>query len=642
MALVRLVGQKPDGCRILLPGEIPVRDIGDVRQAFARHSLELAGSTGYLLGKSDVKSEALTENSFDAEVINQGVLDHGLTVLYLVNAKAKVPAEEAGARARRFLDVCLGNGVSLSASRILLRDPEIGLPCGWWKLEKLWRESLVLRDLAFLADSKQARMEKRLWLLHDLCPMSKEMTDSRKLGHLTAEYKDEQGNRRYHTLSVYLEVSSSGDAQDRQLQRTLDQFSRTCELMNDEAGFDESCFAGMLTDRGASLGKFDRLIARLFEPVHRLHLVVNNVIHGCQSPVVVRLVCGAANFAASSPEFQAYMTSTCAEVRCITGLLWQRASNARFASAVAACFVLSTRIEGRPLFKHIADYFSVHAIVLETSKGKRDMLECFSDDLNASRIERLGIMFATVIYPIVRLLGHVAKKEQTDEKACAWLTHFFLSNARSLSTVSDRALERMIAGESDCFGNKIMCHVDPNTCSFRTSETERLPVVHQLVEADVLPHLPADVRTHGVGKYYGSRGQRKSSNLMPSIRETSTAVFLRDGLTRMAVGFYAETVRYPVPPKLEKQRCDVGLGPMVVEGICGRMKRVFEMCQHGRLRDECARAMVCAREDLDRDALLHPIISSSFLSEIRNIFVPESTEERKKRIGVQRLSVLKA
>ena len=91
------------------------------------------------------------------------------------------------------------------------------------------------------------------------------------------------------------------------LSRSLARIAELAEAIEDELGF---C-SEMITAIGASLGRSDRLLSRMFEPAHRLHLIVVNIFAGYCAQDLVSVVCSAANFAAIAPEFQAYLTRTC-------------------------------------------------------------------------------------------------------------------------------------------------------------------------------------------------------------------------------------------------------------------------------------------------------------------------------------------
>ena len=91
----------------------------------------------------------------------------------------------------------------------------------------------------------------------------------------------------------------------------------------------------------------------------------------------------------------------------------------------------------------------------------------------------------------------------------------------------------------------------------------------------------------------------------------------------MATGFYAEQERFGVPAELRDFSCDIGLGPALVEGICGRIKRFYSGHHHGRMRDELARALVCSKETWYSHPFVH--VSDEKLQELRLKWNPEST-----------------
>ena len=91
--------------------------------------------------------------------------------------------------------------VGLDAAEDILLELA-GVQVGHSVLERLWTESLILRDLTFLQDSAASRLERKMVLLHDLCPLTNR-ADERKLGHMTAAYRNKKGERMYHTLKAY-------------------------------------------------------------------------------------------------------------------------------------------------------------------------------------------------------------------------------------------------------------------------------------------------------------------------------------------------------------------------------------------------------------------------------------------------------
>jgi len=139
-------------------------------------------------------------------------------------------------------------------------------------------------------------------------------SDSRKLGHLTVAYKGSNGLRRHHTVALYHELTSSGAAQERVLNGAMDYLDSLREAIGDAAPFNAAAFAAMFTDRGASLGHFDAVIPRLFEPLHRVNLTITNVVASYEATAVSCIACRAAVWAATSPVFQSYMVASAPSV----------------------------------------------------------------------------------------------------------------------------------------------------------------------------------------------------------------------------------------------------------------------------------------------------------------------------------------
>ncbi len=107
----------------------------------------------------------------------------------------------------------------------------------------------------------------------------------------------------------------------------------------------------------------------------------------------------------------------------VKGMMWQKASCARFASSLAACFVLSARVDDKSLYKHIVDkFFEKYPSLVETSKTKKIILDTFK--ANGTKVERLGMIFSSVVYPVVRRLGEAAKDTSVDThiRPVSWLT----------------------------------------------------------------------------------------------------------------------------------------------------------------------------------------------------------------------------
>eukprot|EP00756_Hemistasia_phaeocysticola_P001579 Hpha_TRINITY_DN11114_c0_g2::TRINITY_DN11114_c0_g2_i1::g.28117::m.28117 len=631
MPRVWLVGSDNNGCRTLLSTLTFIVNIfQDVVEAFQRRGWGLVGSTGYVLQDGDARSPIDTCGKVEASQL--GDLPDDLTLLYIVTPQAVGTCTEA--RLRQQLNTCLASGSTLNGSRKLLIQFGMVAKLGNNKMERLWHENLIQQDIGFLLDSREARAKSLLYLLHDLCPVTADKSDNRKLGHLTVAYA-KGGKKHFHTVSVYLAVSGTGEAQDGQIQRVFEHFQKLCEVIDDGLPLTLDQFASSFRDRGASLGKFDAKVVRLMEPVHRVHLTTKNVIRGCDATYVIQCACNAANMVATSAEFQAFLVKRCPSVTNISGLLWQRATTGRFGTAPAACLVLVTRIEGKPLYAHLLDFFASCPKVLEHSKQKRKFVECFKDELECKKMEYQGRLFACVYYPIYRASG-VEGKRQTNDITFQWQERFFLSVAHTLATVAKKPslLRRIDSGECDAFGSRSLCRVDPTTCTFQKPKLTKLPEARRITAEAVLNVLPPEVKTAGVDKYFGNRGVR--SPLIPAVSLNSSLEFLEASFTRIAVSCYAEVKRYPVPDVLKKKSCDIHLGPVLVEGICGRAKRVTELCQHARIRDECIRAFVCCHEK----QYATPGLQQATLVKARRVLIPERSKDRKARLGRDRLTYL--
>ncbi len=228
MVLVWLVGEHGCSGRFLADRSlVEVKNAEYIKSAFAREGWELESTTGYVLRGGHIFAEVDPDVSVEVEESEiQLILQDGLMVLYRVRGPAVETISDQ--RFRHLVDVCLAQGCAVDAVSPLLK--ELNVSAGYTVIERVWHEVLILRDLAFLADTTEAREERRLYLLHDLCPLTRDMSDGRKLGHLTVGYRDTAGSKWYHTVQVYQELSSAGTAQEGVLKRTFEYFNVLCEL----------------------------------------------------------------------------------------------------------------------------------------------------------------------------------------------------------------------------------------------------------------------------------------------------------------------------------------------------------------------------------------------------------------------------
>jgi hypothetical protein len=296
-----LVGEEKNGFRFLVDRRpLDISSYKDIETAFKRCQYQPEGTTGYALEGADITAEVNPAACIEARELKTFIKSDWM-ILYRVVRVAEVSPSPP--RMRELVDICLAEGQSVNSVSPTCRGLA-GVIFGHSVIERLWRETLILRDLAFLADTREARREKRLFLLHDLCPLNHNVSDSRKLGHLTVAYK-EGGKKKHHVIAVYLELTSAGTAQDGRLKAALAYFQMLARTVGDLDSLDEFMFAATFTDRGATLGASDDFdFRRLVEPVHRLHLTIQNLLQGYSAVELARVVCKAASFAATAPEFQ--------------------------------------------------------------------------------------------------------------------------------------------------------------------------------------------------------------------------------------------------------------------------------------------------------------------------------------------------
>eukprot|EP00756_Hemistasia_phaeocysticola_P031217 Hpha_TRINITY_DN16339_c3_g1::TRINITY_DN16339_c3_g1_i1::g.59002::m.59002 len=172
----------------------------------------------------------------------------------------------------------------------------------------------------------------------------------------------------HHTVAAYMELTSAGKAQDKYLENAFAYLSDLLDILGDPTPFDETVFAASMTDRGASLGRFDKIIERLFEPAHRLALAVNNVLAGYDALGVVRVALYAAAIAAYDAAFQEWLCQQPdSPVRYVSGFLWQQAESARFSSSLGVCYVLSQEVAGKTMLEHVVDFLKAGPSLLQNS-----------------------------------------------------------------------------------------------------------------------------------------------------------------------------------------------------------------------------------------------------------------------------------
>jgi hypothetical protein len=163
MVLLWLVGEHGCGGRFLAdPSLVEVKNAEDIRSAFAREGWELESTTGYVLRGRHIFAEVDPDISVEESEI-QRILRDDLMVLYRVRGAAVKTVSDQ--RLRHLVDVCLAQGCAVDAVSPLLKELA-DVSAGHTVIERVWHEALILRDLAFLADTTEAREERRLYLLH--------------------------------------------------------------------------------------------------------------------------------------------------------------------------------------------------------------------------------------------------------------------------------------------------------------------------------------------------------------------------------------------------------------------------------------------------------------------------------------------
>jgi hypothetical protein len=150
-----------------------------------------------------------------------------------------------------------------------------------------------------------------------------------------------------------------------------------------------------------------------------------------------------------------------------------------------------------------------------------------------------------------------------------------------------------------------------------------------------MDNLPEGVKTHGINKYYGAQGVRNP--LIPPPDESTDKSFMASLLHRVLCGFLRELLVYttgrPDAPR------PVALGPSLIEGTCGRIKRIVKEQGNLKIRDFCIRAKVAAKEEhlhVDREPAMavESMVRAFMATHI------ETNYDRKHRLRELRLQLL--
>jgi len=153
----------------------------------------------------------------------------------------------------------------------------------------------------------------------------------------------------------------------------------------------------------------------------------------------------------------------------------------------------------------------------------------------------------------------------------------------------------------------------------------------------LMANLPEGVKVHGINKYYGAQGVRKP--LIPPIDESSSSAFITGFLHHMHCGFLRELMVYTKGPADGPR--PFALGPGLIEGTCGSIKRIIRDQGNVRVTDSCLRAKIVAKEvhlrvDCEPSATMEKLVAEFADSHI------ESIAERKARLQCQRFEYLAA
>ena len=111
--------------------------------------------------------------------------------------------------------------------------------------------------------------------------------------------------------------------------------------LDEESCFGLDRFCIIYVDRGVALGQVK--YTRVNECIHRLHKICAAIVKSLNFEVELTLICHAANFCASAPEFSRFLKEEY-RIEYTEGFLWQRATTGRFATAWAACFCCSADV----------------------------------------------------------------------------------------------------------------------------------------------------------------------------------------------------------------------------------------------------------------------------------------------------------
>jgi hypothetical protein len=152
----------------------------------------------------------------------------------------------------------------------------------------------------------------------------------------------------------------------------------------------------------------------------------------------------------------------------------------------------------------------------------------------------------------------------------------------------------------------------------------------------VKDNLPKGVQKHGINRYYGA--QEVGNPLIPPPDESTDSSFVASMLHRIHCGLLRELLVYTDGRRPDAPR-PIALGPSLIEGTCGRLKRIVKEQGNLRIRDFCIRAKVVAKEDhlaVDGEpgGAVEDMVKKFMTDHI------EGTEDRKQCLNQLKLQVL--
>ena len=219
----------------------------------------------------------------------------------------------------------------------------------------------------------------------------------------------------------------------------------------------------------------------------------------------------------------------------------------------------------------------------------------FYDRLNSEEaittVRRMGMGFALVLYPFLRGMWQYADGQLSEDDFTVGVVKKLFYSLAALALKADAAV--LVSGKT-VFGTAPECSVGSNL-TWSTKKPEPF-VPDSDAEVFVENKLPAGVIEHGIGRYYGTMGVSKPKIRRMTAYNGSDTEFMEGLLHHVTCGCILEVHRYcgqHTDPSLPRP---VKLGPSLVEGTLGRLKR--EVAEQGsiRIRDICLRAKLCTQE----------------------------------------------